>query len=115
MKCNSLIYYSDLALPQEDNDFVANFLREGSKIIEEDINKNSQEKYKIEIDFLHVEKGDKGVNEIIKKLNSYDKLFFSNAHTIGKYNKEILYVAAEVKIIKSLDMLHMQHYLGTLN
>ena len=51
MKCNSLIYYSDLALPQEDNDFVANFLREGSKIIEEDINKNSQEKYKIEIDF----------------------------------------------------------------
>ncbi len=90
MKCSSLIYYSNLALPQEDNDFVANFLREGCKIIEKDINENSEEKYQIEIDFLHVEKGEKGVNEIIKKLNSYNKFFFSHAHTISKYNKEIL-------------------------
>ncbi len=90
MKYNSLIYYSNLALPQEDNDFVANFLREGCKIIEKDINNNSKERYQIEIEFLHIEKGEKGVNEIIKKLNSYNKFFFSHAHTISKYNKEIL-------------------------
>ena len=36
MKFKALIFYSKLALSEEENNFVAEFLREGCKIIEEE-------------------------------------------------------------------------------
>ena len=89
-KFKTLIYYSKLALSEEDNDFIAHFLKEGCKIIEEEINQKNENRYNIEIDFQYLEKGEKGISELINKMNTYDNLFISHAHVIGKYNKEIL-------------------------
>ena len=90
MNYKVLLYYSNLALAQENNDFVANFLKSGSKIIEQEINENSNDKYQIEIDFLHIEKGEKGLEQLFKKIDTYEGLFFTHGHTIGKYDKTIL-------------------------
>ena len=40
MKYKVLTYYSDLAQTQENNDFVANFLKRASKVIEDEINED---------------------------------------------------------------------------
>ena len=72
MNYKVLLYYTNLALSQEDNDFVANFLKSGSKIIEQEINENSNEKYQIEIDFLHIEKVEKGLEQLFNKIDTYE-------------------------------------------
>ena len=78
MNYKVLLYYTNLALSQEDNDFVANFLKSGSKIIEKEINENSNDKYQIEIDFLHIEKGEKGLEQLFKKITSFKMLICKN-------------------------------------
>ena len=90
MKYKVLIYYSNLALSSEDNDFVSNFLEQGSKIIEEEINQSSQERYELSVDYLHVDKGEEGLQQLFKKMDTYEGLFFTHAHVIGKYNKTII-------------------------
>mgnify|MGYP001174887982 FL=1 len=90
MNYKVLLYYTNLSLSQEDNDFVANFLESGSKIIEQEINEKSGDKYQIEIDFLHLEKGEKGLEQLLNKIDTYEGLLFTHAHPTGKYNKTIL-------------------------
>lgn len=90
MKYKVLIYYSNLALSSEDNDFVSNFLERGSKIIEEEINQSSQERYELSVEYLHVDKGEEGIQKLFKKMDTYEGLFFTHAHTIGRYNKTII-------------------------
>ncbi len=90
MKYKVLIYYSNLALSSEDNDFVSNFLEQGSKIIEEEINQSSHERYELSVDYLHVDKGEEGLQQLFKKMDTYEGLFFTHAHVIGKYNKTII-------------------------
>ena len=75
MKYKVLTYYSNLALSQEDNDFVANFLENASKVIEQEINEKSGDKYQLDIDFLHLEKGEEGLEPLFKKIESYDGFF----------------------------------------
>ena len=70
MKYKVLIYYSNLALSSEDNDFVSNFLEQGSKIIEEEINQSSHERYELSVDYLHVDKGEEGLQQLFKKMDT---------------------------------------------
>ena len=90
MEFKIIIFYSKLALADEDNNFVAHFLKEGCKIIEQEINEKSQERFKINIDFQYIDKGEKGILRLVNILNSNQDLFFTHAHVINKYNKEIL-------------------------
>ena len=90
MEFKIIIFYSKLALSEEDNNFVAHFLREGCKIIEQEINEKSKERFKISIDFQYIDKGEIGVSKLINILVSNQDLFFTHAHIISKYNKEIL-------------------------
>lgn len=90
MKYKVLIYYSNLALSSEDNDFVSNFLEQGSKIIEEEINQSSQGRYELSVEYLHVDKGEEGLQQLFKKMDTYEGLFFTHAHTIGRFNKTII-------------------------
>ena len=90
MEYKIIIFYSKLALADEDNNFVAHFLKEGCKIIEQEINEKSQERFKINIDFQYIDKGEKGILKLVNILKSNKDLFFTHAHVINKYNKEIL-------------------------
>ena len=90
MKYKVLTYYSNLALSQEDNDFVANFLESASKVIEQEINEKSGDKYQLDIDILHLEKGEEGLEPLFKKIESYDGFFITNGHVVLKHNKTIL-------------------------
>ena len=47
MKFDCLIWYSKLALPTEDNDFVSNFLEQGLKIIDDEIKSKSGNRYEL--------------------------------------------------------------------
>ena len=90
MKYKVLIYYSNLALSSEDNDFVSSFLEQGCKIIEEEINQSSQGRYELSVEYLHVDKGEEGLQKLFKKMDTYEGLFFTHAHTIGRFNKTII-------------------------
>ena len=90
MEFKVVIFYSKLSLSDEDNDFVSYFLKEGCRIIEEEINHKNNKFFNIKIDFIYIDKGEKGVSELINALSSYDDLFITHAHTVGKYNQEIL-------------------------
>ena len=69
MKYKVLIYYSNLALSSEDNDFVSNFLEQGSKIIEEEINQSSQKRYELSVDYLHGQR--RGRSAAVVQKNGY--------------------------------------------
>ena len=90
MKYKALIYYSNLALSQKDNDFISNFLEQGCKIIEEEINENSKGRYQIDIEYLHLAKGEKGINQLFQKLDTIKEFFIINAHVLGSNNKKII-------------------------
>ena len=90
MKFHSFIYYTKLAISDEDNNFVANFLEKSCEIIESEINEKSNNKYQFKIDFLYLEKGEKGVNDIINKMNSYKDFFITHGHVISKHNETII-------------------------
>ena len=90
MKFKALIFYSKLALSEEENNFVAEFLREGCKIIEEEINQKANNKYSFEIDFLYLEKGEQGVINLIKKIKSYSDIFITHGHVVAKHNNTII-------------------------
>ena len=90
MKYKVLTYYSDLAQTQENNDFVANFLKRASKVIEDEINEKSGDKYQLDIDFLHLKKGEEGLESLFKKIESYDGFFVTNSHVVVNHNKTIL-------------------------
>lgn len=90
MKFKVFIYYSNLAISMEDNNFVANFLNASCKILEQEINEKSADLYQLDIDFLHLEKGEEGLVPLINKIKSYDGFFVTHGHTISKYNKTIL-------------------------
>lgn len=64
MKFKVLIFYSDLAQTRENNDFVANFLNKASKFLEYEINQKSGDKYQLDIDFLHLKKGEEGLEPL---------------------------------------------------
>ena len=90
MKFKALIFYSKLALSEEENNFVAEFLREGCKIIEEEINQKANDKYSFEIDFLYLEKGEQGVIDLNKKIKSYSDIFITHGHVVAKHNNTII-------------------------
>jgi hypothetical protein len=90
MKFKVLIFYSDLAQTQENNDFVANFLNKASKSLEYEINQKSGDKYQLDIDFLHLKKGEEGLEPLFKKIESYDGFFITNSHVVVKHNQTIL-------------------------
>ena len=58
MQFNCLIWYSNLALPSEDNEFVANFLSQACKVIQKEIDEVAGNKYHLNLEFLHIEKGE---------------------------------------------------------
>ena len=90
MNFNVVIYFSKLSLSDEDNDFVSYFLKEGCRIIEEEIYEKNNKQFKIKIDFVYIDKGKKGISELLNLLSSYQDLFITHAHTVVKYNQEIL-------------------------
>ena len=90
MKYNCLIWYSKLVLSPEDNDFVSSFLEQGCKIISEEIKEKSKGRYKLNIDYLYIDKGEEGLKQLFNKLDSYEDNFFTHGHAITKYHKPIL-------------------------
>jgi len=90
MKYDCLIWYSKLALSPEDNDFVSSFLEQGCKIISEEIKEKSKGRYELNIDYLYINKGEEGLKQLFKKLDSYEDNFFTHGHAITKYHKPIL-------------------------
>ena len=90
MKFDCLVWYSKLALSSEDNDFVSNFLEQSCKIISDEISKKSKGRYNLNIDYLYIDKGEKGLKQLFTKLDSYEDNFFTHGHAIVKYHKPIL-------------------------
>ena len=57
MNFNSLVWYSSLAIGDEKNSYVANFLKRSFEIINEEINEEIKEKnlpFTFNVDFSHV-------------------------------------------------------------
>ena len=90
MKFDCLIWYSKLALPTEDNDFVSNFLEQGLKIINDEIKSKSGNRYELNIEYLYIDKGENGLKQLFNKLDNYQDNFFTHGHAITKYHKTIL-------------------------
>ncbi len=93
MNFNSLVWYSSLAIGDEKNSYVADFLNKSCELINEEINEEIKEKklpINFKIDFLHIPKGEDGVNLLNNKLTSYTNPIFTNGHSIPKYNPSII-------------------------
>ena len=93
MNFNSLVWYSSLAIGDEKNSYVANFLKRSCEIINEEINKEIKEKnlpFTFNIDFSHVAKGEEGVQSLLEKFKSINDIVFTNGHSINKYNPSII-------------------------
>ena len=90
MQFNCLIWYSNLALPSEDNEFVANFLGQACKVIQKEIDEVAGNKYHLNLEFLHIEKGEEGLKQLFDKFSTLQDGFFTNAHSITKYNDKII-------------------------
>ena len=93
MNFNSLVWYSSLAIGDEKNSYVANFLKRSCEIINEEINEEIKEKnlpFTFNIDFSHVVKGEEGVQSLLEKFKSINDIVFTNGHSINKYNPSII-------------------------
>jgi len=93
MNFNSLVWYSSLAIGDEKNSYVADFLNRSCELINEEINQEIKEKklhINFKIDFLHIPKGEEGINLLNNKLASYTNPVFTNGHSIPKYNPSIV-------------------------
>ena len=93
MNFNSLVWYSSLAIGDEKNSYVANFLNRSCELLNEEINEEIKEKklpFNFKIDFLHIPKGEEGVGLLNNKLKSYTNPVFTNGHSIPKYNPSIV-------------------------
>jgi len=93
MNFNSLVWYSSLAIGDEKNSYVADFLNKSCELINEEINEEIKEKklpINFKIDFLHIPKGEEGVSLLNNKLTSYTNPVFTNGHSIPKYNPSII-------------------------
>ena len=93
MNFNSLVWYSSLAIGDEKNSYVADFLNRSCELINEEINEEIKEKklpINFKIDFLHIPKGEEGVNQLNDKLKNYRNPIFTNGHSIPKYNPLII-------------------------
>jgi hypothetical protein len=93
MNFNSLVWYSSLAIGDEKNSYVANFLKRSCEIINEEINDEINEKnlpFTFNIDFAHVAKGEEGVQNLLEKFKSINDTVFTNGHSINKYNPSII-------------------------
>ena len=93
MNFNSLVWYSSLAIGDEKNSYVANFLKRSCEIINEEINDEINEKnlpFTFNIDFAHVAKGEEGVQSLLEKFKSINDTVFTNGHSINKYNPSII-------------------------
>jgi len=93
MNFNSLVWYSSLAIGDEKNSYVANFLKRSCEIINEEINEEIKEKnlpFTFNVDFLHIAKGEEGVQSLLEKFKSINDTVFTNGHSINKYNPLII-------------------------
>ena len=93
MNFNSLVWYSSLAIGDEKNSYVADFLNRSCELLNEEINEEIKEKklpINFKIDFLHIPKGEEGVGLLNNKLTSYTNPVFTNGHSIPKYNPSIV-------------------------
>ena len=93
MNFNSLVWYSSLAIGDEKNSYVANFLKRSCEIINEEINEEIKEKnlpFTFNVDFSHVAKGEEGVQSLLEKFKSINDTVFTNGHSINKYNPLII-------------------------
>ena len=70
MQYSCLIWYSNLALPPEDNEFVANFLKKGCEVIQKEISDVSKGRYQLNLEFLHIDKGKEGINQLFNKFSN---------------------------------------------
>ena len=71
MNFNSLVWYSSLAIGEEKNSYVADFLNRSCELLNEEINEEIKEKklpINFKIDFLHIPKGEEGVDLLNNKL-----------------------------------------------
>ena len=74
MNFNSLVWYSSLAIGEEKNSYVANFLNKSCELINEEINQEIKEKnlpFNFKIDFLHIPKGEEGINQLNNQFESF--------------------------------------------
>jgi len=93
MNFNSLVWYSSLAIGDEKNSYVANFLKRSCEIINEEINEEIKEKnlpFTFNVDFSHIVKGEEGVQSLLEKFKSINDTVFTNGHSINKYNPLII-------------------------
>ena len=93
MNFNSLVWYSSLAIGDEKNSYVANFLKRSCEIINEEINEEIKEKnlpFTFNVDFSHIAKGEEGVQSLLEKFKSINDTVFTNGHSINKYNPLII-------------------------
>ena len=93
MNFKSLVWYSSLAIGDEKNNYVANFLSKSCELINDEINEEIKQKklpFTFSIDFLHIPKGEEGVKQLNDKLKSLNEPFFTNGHSINKYNPSII-------------------------
>ena len=89
----SLVWYSSLAIDQEKNKYVADFLQKSCQILNQEINDEIKEKnlpFNFNIDFLHVDRGEEGIVVLKNKLSPINDIIFTNGHSINKYNVNII-------------------------
>ena len=80
MNFNSLVWYSSLAIGDEKNSYVADFLNRSCELLNEEINQEIKEKklpINFKINFLYIRKGEEGASLINKKILKNFNLCYS--------------------------------------
>ena len=93
MNYKSLVWYSSLAIGDEKNNYVANFLKQSCELINQEIDEEIKQKkipFSFSIDFLHIQKGEDGLNQLSTKIDEIKDPIFTNGHSINKYNPAII-------------------------
>ena len=86
-----LVWSSDLAIGEDGNALVSRFLRKACELLEAEIKDTGGiVKKPLKINYIHVPKGGKGVEQVLKTIDSSPNILFLNGHVIQSLNEKLL-------------------------
>jgi hypothetical protein len=88
-----LVWSSDLAIGENGNELVQSFLRKACELLETEINETGGvARQNLKINYIHVPKGQDGVSEVLKTLESLKDILFLNGSITAANEKKLLEV-----------------------
>ena len=85
-----LVWSSDVAIGEDGNALVSRFLEKACEVLAVEINEEGGVfGKKLIINYIHVPKGEKGVNRVLQTLENSPGILFLNTHVVGSLSKKL--------------------------